>query len=159
MTFVNAKSAPFFLLLCFTLSLQALETGDDLKLNPDKYIGKKVSLQGMINAGYEPHKSPNGSGSFYIMDTGKNVRESYGNIMRNVFASEGQVVVFVPKDKISSFVSTFKKKVDGNYRSTGKGFSGIFLQRPENNEDKEWHRWWYWYEYHKGYYVDMTGGS
>ena len=47
MTFVSAKSAPFFLLLCLTLSLQALETGDDLKLNPDKYVGKKVSLQGI----------------------------------------------------------------------------------------------------------------
>ena len=159
MTPVASKSLSFFLLLCSALSLQALETGDDLKLNPDKYLGKKVSLLGMINAAYEPHKSPNGTGSFYIMETGKNVRESYGNTSRNVFASEGQVVVFVPNDKISSFVTTFKKKVDGNYRSTGKGFSGIFLQRPEDNEDKEWRKWWYWYEYYKGYYVDMTGGS
>ena len=89
---------------CMFLSarVQALETGDDLKLDPDKYLGKKVSLLGRIDADYQPLKVANGAGSFYVMDTGKNVRENYGSATRTVFAREGQVVVFVPTAKISS---------------------------------------------------------
>jgi hypothetical protein len=158
-TFLGSKSLAFFLSLSFALSLQALETGNDLKLNPDKYVGKKVSLLGMINPSYEPHKSSNGTGSFYVMETGKNVRESYGKTSRDVFASEGQVVVFVPNDRLSSFVTTFKKKVDGNYRTPGKGYSGIFLQRTDDDEKEEWQRWWYFYDYYKGYYVNLTGDN
>ena len=137
----------------------ALETGDDLKLDPDKYLGKKVSLLGRIDSDYQPLKVANGSGSFYVMDTGKNVRESYGNVTRNVFAREGQVVVFIPTAKISSFVSAFKQRLENNSNTTGKGFSGIYLKKEETEELKEWNGWWYWYNYHKGYYVDMTGGS
>jgi peptidase E len=91
------------------------------------------------------------------MDTGKNVRENYGSATRTVFAREGQVVVFVPTAKISSFVTTFKQRLENNSNTAGKGFSGIYLKKEETEEFKEWRGWWYWYNYHKGYYVDMTG--
>jgi len=91
------------------------------------------------------------------MHTGKNVRENYGNVTRTVFANEGQVVVFVPTAKISSFVSTFKQRLENNSNTAGKGFSGIYLKKEETEEFKEWNGWWYWYNYHKGYYVDLTG--
>jgi len=145
--------------ICIFLSgrVQALETGDDLKLDPDKYLGKKVSLIGRIDAAYQPLKVANGSGAFYVMDTGKNVRENYGNGTRTVFANEGQVVVFVPSEKVSSFVSTFKQRVENNSNNAGKGFSGIYLKKEETEELKEWRGWWYWHNYHKGYYVDLTG--
>jgi peptidase E len=91
------------------------------------------------------------------MDTGKNVRENYGNVTRTVFAREGQVVVFVPTAKISSFVTTFKQRLENNSNTAGKGFSGIYLKKDETEEFKEWRGWWYWYNYHKGYYVDLTG--
>ncbi|NBR97223.1 MAG: hypothetical protein EBT48_06440 [Verrucomicrobia bacterium] len=140
-----------------SLNAHALETGNDLKLDPDRYLGKKVSLIGRIDSDYQPLKVANGSGSFYVMDTGKNVRENYGNVTRSVFANEGQVVVFVPTAKISSFVSTFKQRVENNSNTAGKGFSGIYLKKEETEEFKEWRGWWYWYNYHKGYYVDLTG--
>jgi hypothetical protein len=135
-----------------------IETGDDLKLDPDKYTGKKVTLIGMIDANYQPLKAPNGSGNFYVMDTGKNVRESYGSTTRTVFRNEGEVVVFVPNSKVSSFVTTYKHNLS-NYSAAGKGFSGIYLKRDETQNSDEWRGWWYWYGYHKGYYVDLTGGS
>lgn len=137
--------------------VQALETGDDLKLDPDKYLGKKVSLLGRIDSDYQPLKVANGAGSFYVMDTGKNVRENYGSVTRTVFARECQVVVFVPTAKISSFVTTFKQRLENNSNTAGKGFSGIYLKKEETEEFKEWRGWWYWYNFHKGYYVDMTG--
>ena len=149
----------YLALIAFLTSLNAhaLETGNDLKLDPDRYLGKKVSLIGRIDSDYQPLKVANGSGSFYVMDTGKNVRENYGNITRSVFANEGQVVVFIPTAKISSFVSTFKQRVENNSNTAGKGFSGIYLKKEETEEFKEWRGWWYWYNYHKGYYVDLTG--
>ena len=140
-----------------TAEVQALETGDDLKLDPDRYLGKKVSLLGIIDAGYEPLKAPSGAGSFYVMNTGKNVRESYGNISRTVFNQQGEVVVFVPNEKITSFVNTFKRRLENNYNYAGKGFSGIYLKRDKSDDETSWRGWWYWYSYHKGYYVDMTG--
>ena len=140
-----------------TAEVQALETGDDLKLDPDRYLGKKVSLLGIIDAGYEPLKAPSGAGSFYVMNTGKNVRESYGNISRTVFNQQGEVVVFVPNEKITSFVNTFKRRLENNYNYAGKGFSGIYLKRDKSDDETSWRGWWYWYNYHKGYYVDMTG--
>jgi hypothetical protein len=139
------------------VGVHAIETGDDLKLDPDKYLGKKVNLLGRIDADYQPLKVTNGAGSFYVMDTGKNVRENYGSGTRTVFAREGQVVVFVPSAKISSFVTTFKQRLENNSNTAGKGFSGIYLKKDETEEFKEWRGWWYWYNYHKGYYVDMTG--
>ena len=139
------------------VEVQALETGDDLKLDPDRYLGKKVSLLGVIDAGYEPLKAPSGAGSFYVMNTGKNVRESYGNISRTVFNQQGEVVVFVPNEKITSFVNTFKRRLENNYNYAGKGFSGIYLKRDKSDDETSWRGWWYWYSYHKGYYVDMTG--
>ena len=134
---------------CVFLSVrvQAIETGDDLKLDPDKYLGKKVSLLGRIDADYQPLKVANGAGSFYVMDTGKNVRENYGNVTRTVFAREGQVVVFVPTAKISSFVTTFKQRLENNFNTAGKGFSGIYLKKDETEEFKEWRGWWYWHNY------------
>jgi len=53
---------------CIYLSarVHAFETGDDLKLDPDRYLGKKVSLLGVIDAGYEPLKAPSGAGSFLL---------------------------------------------------------------------------------------------
>lgn len=137
--------------------VQALETGDDLKLDPDRYLGKKVSLLGVIDASYEPLKAPSGAGSFYVMNTGKNVRQSSGNISRTVFNQQGKVVVFVPNGKITSFVNTFKRRLENNYNYSGKGFSGIYLKRDKSDDEKEWRGWRYWYSYHKGYYVDMTG--
>lgn len=149
----------YLALVAFVTSFHAhaIETGDDLKLDPDRYLGKKVSLIGRIDAGYQPLKVANGSGAFYVVDTGKNVRENYGSGTRTVFANEGQVVVFVPTAKISSFVSTFKQKLENNSNTAGKGFSGIYLKKDETEEFKEWNGWWYWYNYHKGYYVDITG--
>ena len=149
----------YLALVAFVTSFHAhaLETGDDLKLDPDRYLGKKVSLIGKIDAGYQPLKVANGSGAFYVVDTGKNVRENYGSGTRTVFANEGQVVVFVPTAKISSFVSTFKQRLENNSNTAGKGFSGIYLKKDETEEFKEWGGWWYWYNYHKGYYVDITG--
>ena len=93
----------YLALVAFVTSFHAhaIETGDDLKLDPDRYLGKKVSLIGRIDAGYQPLKVANGSGAFYVVDTGKNVRENYGSGTRTVFANEGQVVVFVPTAKIS----------------------------------------------------------
>lgn len=148
-----------FLGSCLFLAapVKAFETGDDLKLDPDKYLGKKVSLLGRIDADYQPLKVANGAGSFYVMDTGKNVRESSGYATRTVFAREGQVVVFVPSAKVSSFVTTFKQRLENNSNPAGKGFSGIYLKKEETEEFREWRGWWYWYNYHKGYYVDMTG--
>ena len=149
----------YLALVAFVTSFHAhaLETGNDLKLDPDRYLGKKVSLIGKIDAGYQPLKVANGSGAFYVVDTGKNVRENYGSGTRTVFANEGQVVVFVPTAKISSFVSTFKQRLENNSNTAGKGFSGIYLKKDEMEEFKEWNGWWYWYNYHKGYYVDITG--
>lgn len=149
----------YLALVAFVTSFHAhaIETGDDLKLDPDRYLGKKVSLIGRIDAGYQPLKVANGSGAFYVVDTGKNVRENYGSGTRTVFANEGQVVVFVPTAKISSFVSTFKQRPENNSNTAGKGFSGIYLKKDETEEFKEWNGWWYWYNYHKGYYVDITG--
>ena len=149
----------YLALVAFVTSFHAhaIETGDDLKLDPDRYLGKKVSLIGRIDAGYQPLKVANGSGALYVVDTGKNVRENYGSGTRTVFANEGQVVVFVPTAKISSFVSTFKQRLENNSNTAGKGFSGIYLKKDETEEFKEWNGWWYWYNYHKGYYVDITG--
>ena len=149
----------YLALVAFVTSFHAhaIETGDDLKLDPDRYLGKKVSLIGRIDAGYQPLKVANGSGAFYVVDTGKNVRENYGSGTRTVFANEGQVIVFVPTAKISSFVSTFKQRLENNSNTAGKGFSGIYLKKDETEEFKERNGWWYWYNYHKGYYVDITG--
>ena len=146
---------------CIFLSgrVQALETGDDLKLDPDRYLGKKVSLIGVIDAGYEPLKAPSGAGSFFVMDTGKNVRENYGNISRTVFNRQGEVVVFVPNEKITSFVNTFKQRLENNYNYAGKGFSGIYLKRDKSDKENDWTGWWNWYYHHRGYYVDLTGGQ
>ena len=44
--------------------VMALETGDDLKLDPDKYLGKKVSLLGRIDSDYQPLKVANGAVAF-----------------------------------------------------------------------------------------------
>jgi len=149
----------FFSYALFLSKASGIETGDDLKLDPDKYIGKKVNLIGMIDAYYQPLKAPNGSGSFYVMDTGKNVRENSGNTSRTVFRKEGEVVVFVPNSKISSFVTTYKNNLNNYSSNAGKGFSGIYLKRDETEDSKDWKGWWGWYGYHKGYYVDLTGGS
>gem|GEM_PF-4681263 len=91
------------------------------------------------------------------MDTGKNVRESYGNTSRTVFNQQGEVVVFVPNEKITSFVNTFKRRLENNYNYAGKGFSGIYLKRDKSDDETGWRGWWNWYYHHKGYYVDMTG--
>jgi hypothetical protein len=122
-----------FLLCCLFVSFYSTssysETGEDLSLNPEKYLNKTVNLKGCIDSS-SPTLHTDGSGKFFEMRTYTSKRVNTGSVTRNSFQSEGYVKVFVPNDKISSFVSSFKS-------DTPKGFSGVFKKYTPKEQGSE----------------------
>ena len=123
----------WFFIFCILVSLYATtsfsETGEDLSLNPEKYLNKTVNLKGCIDSS-SPTLHTDGSGKFFEMRTYISKRINSGSVTRNSFQSEGHVKVFVPNDKISSFVSSFKS-------DTPKGFSGVFKKYTPKEQSSE----------------------
>ena len=118
---MNIRLIAFFLYLTNTFILHS-ETGNDLKLDPEKFLEKTVSLRGVISTSYydsRPTLAADDSGKFFLMETFKSKRVSSGNQTSNAFDSDGYVKVYVPNEKVTSFVSSFKT-------DTPKGFSGVF---------------------------------
>jgi len=119
-----------FLLFSLLVGLYAAtsfsETGEDLSLNPEKYLNKTVNLKGCINSS-SPTLHTDGSGKFFEMRTYVSRRVNTGGQTKNSFQSEGYVKVFVPNDKISSFVASFKSDIP-------KGFSGVFKNTRQKNK-------------------------
>jgi hypothetical protein len=119
----------FSLLVGFYAATSFSETGEDLSLNPEKYLNKTVNLKGCIDSS-SPTLHTDGSGKFFEMRTYVSKRVNTGSQTKNSFQSEGYVKVFVPNDKISSFVASFKSDIP-------KGFSGVFKKYTPKEQSSE----------------------
>lgn len=90
--------------------MAAAQQGKDILLNPEKYLGKKVNLIAHIDHSYKPLESLKDDGKFFAIRTMKYERGAYGKNELVDDSGMERIWVFVPNNKISSFVDSYKNQ-------------------------------------------------